>query len=257
MKHLIIPDAHVRPGISTQRFRWLSELIIEEQPEKIICLGDFADMESLCSYDKGKKDYNRRNYTQDLESVYAAQYELFSKIRTYNRQQKKNKKKGYTPELYMLLGNHEERINRAIALDHVLLDGLISTKDLGYEDFGWKVFPFLDVVHLDGIAYSHYFISGIMGRPIGGEHSAASLLAKQHMSCTAGHTHIFDVSRRTRADGRHIRGLVAGCFLDHHEEYAGPANDLWWRGVFIKNNVKDGDYDLEEISLQELRNRYE
>lgn len=256
MKHLIIPDAHVKPGTSLERFEWLGNLIIEERPDKIICLGDFADMSSLCSYDKGKSDYSARRYRDDIGMVHLAQEILLNPLYNLNLQQRKNKKRKYSPELIMLLGNHEHRINRAIELDSVILDGTISTKDLGYEEFGWEVHPFLDVVHIDGIAYSHYFVSGVMGRPISGEHPAASLIAKQYMSCTAGHLHTFDAARRTRADGRHIRSLIAGCFLDHYEEYAGPANDLWWRGVFIKDNVVDGDYDLIEYSLKRLKDNY-
>lgn len=254
--HLIIPDTHVKPGCNKERFKWLGELIVDRKPDKIICLGDFADMESLCSYDRGKKDYNGRRYKADIEAAIEAQEILFGPLNTYNENQKKNHKTRYRPQMYMLYGNHEHRITRAIEMDHVLLEGLISLDDLKYEDFGWDTYPFLDIVHLDGIAYSHYFVSGVMGRPISGEHPAATLLRKQMMSCTAGHSHLFDISRRTRADGRHIRGLVAGCYFDHYEPYAGPANDLWYRGVFLKTNVKKGEYDLQEFSIQEMKRRY-
>lgn len=256
MNHLIIPDAHVKPGQSLLRFEYLGRLILDQKPEKIICLGDFADMESLCSYDKGKKDYSRRNYIEDIEAARVAQDVLFYPIREYNKHRKENKKKQYKPKLYMLMGNHENRINRAIDLDHVLLDGLISEEDLGYEENGWEVIPFLQPLYLDGIAYSHYFVSGIMGRPISGEHPAASLLAKQHMSCTVGHSHVLDYAVRTVANSRKIHGLSAGCFLSHRESYAGPANDLWWKGVLMKHDVSKGQYDLEMISLKRLEEEY-
>lgn len=254
--HLVIPDAHAKPRTNLDRFNWLGELIMDVKPDKIICLGDFADMESLCSYDRGKKDYNARNYKKDVEAALEAQERMLRPMEEYNERAAKNHRQRYYPEMYMLYGNHEHRISRAIELDHVILDGLIGLEDLGYEAYGWETLPFLDVLHLDGIAYSHYFVSGVMGRPIGGEHPAATLLRKQMMSCTAGHSHIYDVSRRTRADKVHIRGLVAGCFFDHYEPYAGPANDLWYRGVFLKTNVKNGDYDLQEFSLEELRRSY-
>lgn len=254
--HLVIPDAHAKPRTNQDRFDWLGQLIVDERPDKIICLGDFADMESLCSYDRGKKDYNARNYKKDIEAVMDAQDRLFGPLWDLNESAAQRHRKRYYPERIMLYGNHEHRITRAIELDHVVLDGLIGLDDLQYEFYGWETHPFLDVVTVDGIAYSHYFVSGVMGRAITGEHPAATLLRKQMMSCTAGHSHIFDMSRRTRADGKHIRGLVAGCYFDHYEPYAGPANDLWYRGVFLKTNVEDGNYDLQEFSLNELRNRY-
>ena len=256
MKHLVIPDAHAKPGCNKDRFRWLGHLIVETQPDKIICLGDFADMESLCSYDRGKKDYNGRSYRLDIDATIAAQEALFSPIWAYNAARREGRRKQYRPELHMLYGNHEARISRAIDMDHVVLEGIISLEDLEYEKFGWRTYPFLDKVSLDGIIYSHYFVSGVMGRAISGENPAASLIAKHHMSCTAGHTHTLDVARRTRADGSPMRGLIAGCFFDHWEGYAGQANDLWWRGVLMKHNVADGDYDLQEISLKELEKRY-
>jgi hypothetical protein len=46
------------------------------------------------------------------------------------------------------------------------LEGLVSITDLQYESYGWRVHPFLEVVVIGGVAFSHYFTSGIMGRPI-------------------------------------------------------------------------------------------
>ena len=256
MKHLVIPDAHAKPGCNKDRFHWLGKLIVDERPDKVICLGDFADMFSLCSYDRGTKGYSARRYMEDVRAAREAQTRLLTPLHALQSAQRFNKKKIYTPELHMLYGNHEARIDRAIDLDETMLDGLISLNDLGYEEYGWKTYPFKDVVVLDGIAYCHYFVSGVMGRAIGGENPAASMINKHHMSCTAGHTHTFDVARRTKADGSHMRGLVAGCYFDHYENYAGPANHLWYRGVFIKNNVHDGDYELEEIKMETLEKRY-
>ena len=256
ISHLVIPDVHAKPGTSHDRLRWLGKFITDVQPDKIICLGDFADMESLCSYDKGKKDYNGRSYAMDIDAAVAAQEALFEPIWSHNSARREGRRKQYRPELHMLLGNHEQRILRAIDMDHVMLEGIISMEDLEYEKFGWSVYPFLDRIDIDGIIYSHYFISGVLGKAIGGENPAASILNKQHMSCTSGHTHTYDVARRTRADGSSMRALVAGCYTNNYEEYAGPANDMWWRGVFLKTNVNRGDYDLQEISLQELQRRY-
>ena len=58
MKHLIIPDQHNLPGASTDRAVWLGKLILDEKPDVVINLGDCWDMPSLCSYDKGTKDFH-------------------------------------------------------------------------------------------------------------------------------------------------------------------------------------------------------
>jgi hypothetical protein len=156
----------------------------------------------------------------------------------------------------MLLGNHEHRINRAIECDAAMLEGTIDMADLRYRQFGWDVVPFKDVINIDGIAYSHYHISGVMGQAIGGIHPAANLLNKHLTSCTAGHAHIVDYSVKTNAFGKKLHGLVAGVFDNNHHDYAGKANDLWWRGLVMKHEVVDGTYEPEFISMARLEKMY-
>jgi hypothetical protein len=46
---------------------------------------------------------------------------------------------------------------RGPANDDPKLDGVLSLKDLAYEEYGWEVHPFLEVVVVEGVAFSHYF----------------------------------------------------------------------------------------------------
>ena len=52
---LVIPDCHAAPEYDNDRFTALGNFIVDEQPNIIVCLGDFGDMPSLSSYDKGTK----------------------------------------------------------------------------------------------------------------------------------------------------------------------------------------------------------
>ena len=162
MRHVVLPDCQVKPGIDYTYLKRIGTYIVEKKPEKIICLGDFADMASLSSYSKGKKSFEGQRYVKDIEAAKSAMSLLLSPLQEYNAKAKKNKEKLYKPKLILTLGNHENRITRAVE-DNAQLEGLISEKDLGYESFGWAVRPFLDVVIVDGIACSHYFTSGLMG----------------------------------------------------------------------------------------------
>ena len=63
-------------------------------------------------------------------------------------------------------------------------DGVLSIKDLAFEEYGWEVHDFLEVVIIEGVAFSHYFTSGTMGRPVT---TAQACLTKKHMSCVQGH----------------------------------------------------------------------
>ena len=151
------------------------------------------------------------------------------------------------------LGNHENRIERAIESDPKL-DGLIGYHDLKLQEMGWEVYDFLEVAVVDGIAYSHYFTSGIMGRPVS---SARNMLAKKMMSCVMGHVQDRDIAFGRRADGTNIIGLFAGIFYQNDENYLTPQTNSSWRGIWVLNEVQHGGCDLTIVSLNYLREEFE
>lgn len=253
MKHMVIPDGHAKPGANNNRFEWAALWALDERPDVIVEMGDWADMPSLSSYDRGKKSFEGRRYTKDVAAARDARERFAAPIKDHNL---KYPKDAYKPTLVALGGNHDEgRIARVIQ-DQPELDGLISYKDLGAEEYGWQYVPYQNSINIDGIQYSHYFPSGVMGRPIGGEHPASTLLKKLFTSATVGHMHTRDFAERTRADGRKICGLVSGCFFEHNEAYANAANNIWWRGAIMCHDVKQGYYDPHFFSLAAMKKRY-
>lgn len=256
---LIIPDVHAHPDYSNERMAWLGEYILEEKPETIVCLGDFADMPSLSSYDKGTRSFEGRRYKRDVESSLQAQDFLFAPINDYNRMRSKNKKQQYNPYKVMVLGNHcQGRIEKVTQI-HPELHGTISVDDLKYKEAWDDVVAYKDIAFVEGFAISHYFVSGLMGRPIGGENAAKALLAKQGMSSIAGHSHLLDYAIRTRADGKKMMGLVGGCYVhpDMVEGWNANTAALWWNGVTMLRGVDSGwADDVQFISQQTLKERY-
>jgi hypothetical protein len=251
-KHLIIPDCQVRPGDDVKFLEAIGNYIVEKQPDVVINIGDFADMPSLSSYDVGRKSFEGRRYIKDIDSVIVAQEALLSPLQRYQERQYINHKKRYNPELILTMGNHENRINRAVDLDPKL-EGVLSTDHLRYSQFGWKVYPFLEVVVIDGVAYSHYFTSGVMGRPAT---SAAAQLNKKHMSCVAGHQQGLQIATGHRADGAQLTSVIAGSCYEHNEDYLGPQGNKHWRGILVLHEVNDGSFDLMPVSLKYLKDRY-
>jgi len=252
MIHAMIPDLQIKPGVDLSYLSAIGKYLAHKKPDKIILIGDVADMPSLSSYDVGKKSFEGRTYKADVESVHEGMSLLMQPI--FEEQQKlvNGGRKRWKPELILTLGNHEERINRAINLDRKL-DGLISIRDLGYSNFGWQVFPFLEVVVRDGIAYSHYFTSGIMGRPVG---TASMQLNKKHMSCVAGHQQGRQIAYGRRADGKEMTSIIAGsCYL-HDESYLGSQGNQHWRGMYMFHNVDDGSFDEMAVPLSYLIENY-
>jgi hypothetical protein len=99
-------------------------------------------------------------------------------------------------------------------------------------------------------------VSGVMDRAISGEHPATMLLNKQHMSCTAGHSHLADWSVR-RQGNEHIMGCVAGCYFEQKMGYVSDnVNDMYWRGLVVKRNVHQGQYDPQFLSLNTIKHQY-
>jgi hypothetical protein len=252
MRHLVIPDVQIRPGDDTAFLRRISKYSVEKQPEVLVCIGDFADMPSLSSYDIGKKAYEGRRYLHDVQATTHAMNELLSPIAEYNFMRRRNGKKTYRPRMVLTLGNHENRINRAVNSD-AKLEGLISTDDLSYKAFGWEVHPFLEVVIIDGIAYSHYFVTGVAGRPAS---SAAAQIRKTNMSCVAGHQQGLHIATANRADGALLTSVIAGSCYEHNEDYLGPQGNKHWRGILVLHEVNNGAFDLMPVSLNYLNKEY-
>jgi hypothetical protein len=253
MKHCVIPDVQVKPG---QDFTFLTKIgryIVEKQPDVIVQIGDFADMPSLSSYDVGKKAFEGRTYKADVEAVVEAMSALLAPLVGYNERQRKNGKKQYNPRMVLTLGNHENRIDRAVNLDRKL-EGILEVGDLQYAEYGWEVHPFLDVVVIDGVAYSHYFVTGVLGRPCS---SAASQLNKKHMSCVAGHQQGLQIATAGRADGKQITSVIAGSCYEHNEDYMGPQGNKHWRGILMLHDVNDGQFDLMPVSLDYLNKKFQ
>ena len=153
----------------------------------------------------------------------------------------------------MTTGNHENRINRAINND-AKLEGLISVKDLGYEEFGWKVHDFLEVVSIQGIAFSHYFVTGLAGRP---SSTANAQLNKTHSSCISGHQQGLQIATGKRADGQLLTSIIAGSFYLHEEEYLGAQGNNHWRGALMLHGCENGQFDLNLLPMRYLKDKYD
>lgn len=250
-KIAVIPDCQIRPGDDTRFLRNIGNYLEEKEPDVIVCIGDFADMPSLSSYDIGKKSFEGRRYIADVEATKAAMATLLEPIKARRQKDKHGHRQRYTPRMVLTLGNHEERINRAVNNDPKL-DGTIGVKDLEYEK-DWEVYDFLQPVVIDGVAFSHYFVTGVAGRPAS---SAQAQLNKQHMSCVAGHQQGLQIATGHRANGDRLTSIIAGSCYEHNEDYLGYQGNKHWRGMLMLHEVNNGNFDLMPVSLDFINKRY-
>ena len=248
--HLVIPDGHAKPTEDLYRFDLLNKFIKDLKPEVIINIGDAGDMHSLNSFDKGKGSFHGASYEADINCTVESFDKTFHKI-------------GYKPRKIFCVGNHEFRISRAveqapemegdkfgISMKHLQLDHYFSDV-VDYEGAA------AGTINVDGINYAHFHTSGAMGKPIGGDNHARSLLLKGHMSATCGHSHFLDYSTHVDGQGKRLHGLVAGSFKGKkNDAYAGTSARNYWRGVAVKRLVSDGQYDLQMVSMKQLEALY-
>lgn len=243
LKIAVIPDAQVKPGVPLDHLKHCGKYLSEKQPDVIVCTGDFGDLQSLSTHDDaGSLEFEGARYKKDLGAIYTAMDLLMEPLA----------KVSWNPYLIFLLGNHEDRITRTINRDKKM-EGFMSLSDLRYEEYGWRVFPFLQPVAIAGVAMCHYFPSGVMGKPIT---TAKALLTKLHMSAYAGHQQGRDIAYAKRADGRDMTAILSGSFYQHTESYLSPFTNNHWRGFYMLHQVKDGSFDEMAVSIDYLKRKF-
>jgi hypothetical protein len=257
--HIMIPDTQVGPGVPIDHILWIAQYIVDHfygRRIRIIIIGDWWDMPSLSSYDKGTKDYEGRRIIADFVAGNDA---MAAFMKPLLDSRAKDEKKGKTPwwplSLEFLDGNHEFRVERALQLSPEL-EGLIGLEFMDVEKYGFNRYPFLKVANFEGVNYSHYFQNNMTGRPYSGN-NIETRLKTIGASFSQGHQQVHLTAIRY-VMGQQQRGLVSGSCYIHDEKYRGfQGNEAHWRGIIVCNDVRNGGYELMEVSLDYLCRRYE
>lgn len=252
MRHLWIPDTQVREGVEIDHIRSLGNYIEDKRFEKIIIAGDWWDIPSLSHYNS-KLDQEKQRIKDDIAAGNRAMELLWKPLETRNRKASRWHKKKWWPEVHFLYGNHEYRIERFVQ-DNPVLEDFLGYHLLNLNRFQMTCHPFKEILSLDGIDYSHYFYQPKTGRPYSG--MIETRLKNIGHSFTQGHDQEFAYGERQLPNGEIHHGLVAGAFYMHDETYKGPQGNSQWRGVVVKNEVKDGRYDIMKVSLNYLLRKY-
>lgn len=249
-KVLVIFDTQIRPDnleLNRPLLQAIGQLIVDERPTHIVHIGDHWDMKSLSLYDFPKNNrvvFDGDEVKRDILAGRHGMDYITNPLIELQMSQKANKKKVYKPKKHFTKGNHEQRIERFNELK-----GLVDIdKEIEYQ--GFEVHPFLKPVKIGGVSFVHYAYNPLSGRPIGG--TAEFRLNKLKMSFVQGHEQVFKYAQEYLNDGRKISALICGsCYL-HEEDYKGFQGNNHFRGVAMLHNVKDGMYDLEQISVERL-----
>lgn len=252
IRHMIIPDTQVKPGVDTTHIDWAARAAIEYRPDVIVIIGDWWDMPSLSQHDApGSKEAEGRRVKPDIDAGNEAFVRFSAPIKAERARIKKTKEKPWNPRCEFLFGNHEHRLTRAIFREPKW-DGILNLDALKTPGFNRN--DFLKIVEIDGIKYCHYFASPHSGRAIGG--TIPNRLNHIGGSFVQGHMQGFLYGSKQYPD--HVaHGLVAGRFYSHHESYrTQDVQRSEWSGIVVLNQVEAGNFDLMPLSFNYLRSKF-
>lgn len=247
-KHLFVPDPQCKEGVPMGHLAAAGHFAVAKRPDTIVIAGDWWDMPSLSSYDRGKLQFEGRRYKTDIEAGIAGM-ELFLKPI--------QKAKNYRPRIVVTLGNHENRVVRVVEEDSRLA-GTIGQHDFKLEEMGLEVYPFLATFVSGGITYTHYFprsANGKITQTRAGAPNAKAQLVRQGGTAVAGHTQGLDAACLP-LQGRLQWGIQAGSFYQHEEDYLSPQGTAYWRGVVMLHQVVNGACSPMFVDLNYLLEKY-
>lgn len=248
-RHLIIPDAQLKPGGRTEHVDWAAKAIVRYKPDVVVVLGDWWDMHSLSSHEKpGSVHMEGSRIRDDIDVGNEAFRRLVAPMNKEIARRRRRKIKRWNPECHFLFGNHEHRITRVVCEDPKLQQ-MLSLDML--ETPGFERHDFLRIVPLDGIKYCHYFPNPLSGKPIGG--TVVNRLNHIGSSFVQGHQQGYLYASKQYPDcTKH--GLVCGRFYLDEEHYRPvDVQRTEWNGIVILNEVKDGAYDIMPLSMRYLQ----
>lgn len=242
-KMLLLPDTQVAAGTPVNHFKAAGRYAAAKAVDAVCHIGDFLDYRAISTYNTPLSKEGLRL----KDDVRAAEEALFAFNKGLD---------GYAPKLqFITLGNHEDRLGRYIS-EHPELEGTLTLPP--FETYGWTVFPFLQPVCVNGTYFAHYFTRTAKGWAGKNPHpNAQTMIRREMVSCVAGHTPGLDTYIHPAGGSSGlIRGTIAGSFYQHDEHWMGPQGNRYWRGCLMLTEMNEGYYNLVEISMDYLLERY-
>ena len=257
MRVLTVPDCHVEPGQNLSRFDLLSYFIVDHRPDYIVFMGDFSSMSALSRWDMNKRaKMEGRRFQLDIASANTALDMSLAGLDRYNAHRRALKERQYRPELYFLMGNHEDWANQYMEMNPEMSGLLDVAENLLLEERGFSVVPYRGRLTIKGVTFCHApqhegnsLISGVNVPRKG--------LARHSGSLVHAHTHRWEMHHMRRLDDKELSmALSVGCFFEETPSYAKGAEPSWWAGLTLLNIYNHKEFDTEQWSMHRLKEAY-
>lgn len=241
---MVLGDSQVKAHVPLNFLSWVRRYALEHKNDihSFVDIGDFCDVHSLSFWDRGKLSWQGRSIQEDIDCSLFALDLLFGKDGL-----------GIEDTIH-LDGNHEARITTTV--DKVPeLNGLISIDSLGYKKHFKTCADFGEIVWREGVAFSHFFKARNTPRPVGG--MMQNKLNKIGFSFIAGHEPGLQMHSESLSNGQTRAGVINGASYLHYEEYKGHQDNGHFRGIVMLNEVWNGSFQPQPISMAYLCYKYE
>ena len=265
---LVIGDAHDDPNFQQNRFDALGNFIVANQPDNIVQIGDWANLDSISfHYRNAPLLKEGRRLADDINSANIAYTRMMTPLSDYNNKRGKFKKSKYSPNLYWLTGNHEDRTSRYVKeipeLAGFLPEGTIVDLDTIDIPNEWKVVHYKDYCSIEGCMFTHAPINPATGRPFGGRYVTRRALENTNDTIVFGHSHVRQIESIKRLDGTKTGGkrtdsICVGAYFDYAPEYVRHVQSTlnWWYGLIILTHTGPGEVDVESINITRIKREY-
>lgn len=249
---LMIPDPQVKQGVPLQHIDAAAQAIVEYLPDIIVHIGDHWDNPALSKHEApGSIHKEGTRIRDDIEAGNDAFRRLITPMEAEILRREDGHRKRWNPERHFFMGNHEYRVDRAVG-EVPQFEGILHPEMM--QTPGFKRHPFLEIVDIEGVLFSHYFSNVQSGRPIGG--SIDNRLNRIGQSFAMGHQQGILFGQRQFPGSVQKHGLVAGSFYLHDEHYRDAQSNGEWRGLVVMNELENGKYDIMPLSMKYILRRF-
>lgn len=248
---LVIGDLHQDPRHEDRIpiLTWIARYASEHRISRIIQVGDWSTWDSVNQHDRADTQAARLK-----PPIKADMDNLVQSHQAWRRGMDKD----YRPKMNLLLGNHENRLERFENSNPEAYGSFTTERDQTFTQFGWKIRPYGELFYVDGVAFTHHPVNGA-GRAYGGKTGPQRAANESTIPVVSGHTHrkqVHDAPKIGPMDS--ISMVEVGCAMPWGtvESYARHGLTGWWWGV-VPMTIRSGVItDIEFKSMLSIRQRY-
>lgn len=239
---LVIPDCHVQPTDTMDRFTAINKLIKKYKPDNIVALGDFLNLSSLSHWEKNNKlKMEGIRYKEDIAAGNRALDAMFEGV---------NLKKH---NVVWHLGNHDEWSYKYLEQYPQLHGHIDIIEDLRLRQRGIvNIVPYKKYSEIGGVLFTHAPLNAA-GQAISGKFAAQKASEITAKSMVFGHTHaLAEYSCQRHGSDDVIQIYIAGCYFDTIDDYAEGTTMSHNHCVSLLTHWAHGRFDIQQISKERM-----